>query len=238
MEKQEAFVIGDVHGMEHLLDELLLNWDANCEQLIFVGDLIDRGPNSYNVIQKVRKLQTQHQAICLRGNHEAMLWEVLTRPEEFFLRYRRNGGLTTISELLNRSEKSLEILSGEKIAEMLHAEHPWLKTWIESLPVYIEFGNFIIVHAGVDLEIPHWQDSTERDFVWIREPFHKAPNRTGRQIIFGHTPVMALHEDIRSTDVWHRDGKWGIDGGAVYGGVLHGIHINQQTVLKIDTVRS
>ena len=50
MEKQEAFVIGDVHGMEHLLDELLLNWDANCEQLIFVGDLIDRGPNSYNAL--------------------------------------------------------------------------------------------------------------------------------------------------------------------------------------------
>ena len=59
MTKQEAFVIGDIHGMYHLLEDLLTHWCPEDQQLIFVGDLIDRGPNSKATVEKVRELQAK-----------------------------------------------------------------------------------------------------------------------------------------------------------------------------------
>ena len=193
MTKQEAFVIGDIHGMYHLLEELLTHWRPEDQQLIFVGDLIDRGPNSKATVEKVRELQASHGAICLCGNHEDMLLET----------------------------------------------QPWLQAWLEGLPLYTEFGNFIIAHAGVNPEVDQWQDSSRRDFVWIREPFHTLPNKIGRPIIFGHTPIGRLNDDGQTHHVWHREGDLiGIDGGAVYGGHLLAVRINHETLLETFCVPS
>ncbi|MCW6652674.1 serine/threonine protein phosphatase [Aerococcaceae bacterium NML210727] len=232
---KQAFVVGDVHGMFEMLEELLTHWQRATQQLIFVGDLIDRGPNSLAVLECVRHLQAEHGAICLRGNHEAMLWETLIDPETYYGRYERNGGTTTITELLGHS---IEGMSATAIADELNATQPWLRPWIEQLPLYTEFGNFVISHAGVDLGLDDWRRSTQRDFIWIREPFHQAPNRTGREFIFGHTPVMALHGDPSQKSIWHSDGKHGIDGGAVYGGVLHAVVIDAAHILESYTVGS
>lgn len=239
MTKQEAFVIGDIHGMYHLLEELLTHWRPEDQQLIFVGDLIDRGPNSKATVEKVRELQASHGAICLCGNHEDMLLETLTDPENYFGRYKRNGGLTTISEFLETTPSRLEDQSGQLLSACLKETQPWLQAWLESLPLYTEFGNFIIVHAGVNPEVDQWQDSSRRDFVWIREPFHTLPNKTGRPIIFGHTPIGRLNDDGQTHHVWHREGDLiGIDGGAVYGGHLLAVRINHETLLETFCVPS
>lgn len=232
--KPEAFIIGDIHGMYQTLERLLHYWNPEQQQLIFVGDLIDRGPQSFKVIQRVRELQQSHHAICLCGNHEDMLRETMEQPEEFFERYARNGGLTTIAELLETRVEAIETLSGQALANQVGARHKWLNPWLSSLPLYTEFGQFLIVHAGVNPEVSHWRYSSRRDFVWIREPFHSLPNLTGKQIIFGHTPVKYLHgtDDIQA--IWQReDGLYGIDGGAVYGGALFAVRINEQTLLDV-----
>ena len=127
MTKQEAFVIGDIHGMYHLLEELLTHWRPEDQQLIFVGDLIDRGPNSKATVEKVRELQASHGAICLCGNHEDMLLETLTDPENYFGRYKRNGGLTTISEFLETTPSRLEDQSGQLLSACLKETQPWLQ---------------------------------------------------------------------------------------------------------------
>ncbi|MDO4431879.1 MAG: metallophosphoesterase family protein [Aerococcaceae bacterium] len=228
----QAFVIGDIHGMHTQFERLLAHWQSETQQLILVGDLMDRGPNSLAVIKRVRQLQQEAGAICLCGNHEAMLLEMLTQPEErYFERYVRNGGWTTLSELLNTPVETLQQWAIPEIVTRVKTQHDWLVSWLESLPLYVEFGNFVVVHAGVDLTLENWQQSSRRDFVWIREPFHELPNTTGRQFIFGHTPTNSLHGKIGHYDIWQDANKIGIDGGAVYGGVLHGIVIDHHHLL-------
>lgn len=236
MTTSSAFIIGDIHGQYDMLVELLNSWDSATQQLIFLGDIIDRGPQSLPSIQLVRRYQREYGAICLMGNHEQMLLETLREPEHYFPRYKRNGGLTTISELLNCSVEELDSQSGVILAQRLRDTHNWLEPWLASLPYYVEFGTFVAVHAGVDLQIPNWHHSTPRDFVWIREPFHQTPNKTGNTFIFGHTPVQNLNQNANDHHVWHEVGKIGIDGGAAYGGPLYGIVVSKTKVLDLHKV--
>lgn len=232
---QEVFVIGDIHGMYDAFEKMLTQWNPQTQQLILLGDLIDRGPQSLKVLNKVRQLQQDFGAICLRGNHEEMLLETLEDAEQFFPRYKRNGGLTTLAELLHKPLDVLEQVSGDVLAQDVLQRHAWLYDWLQSLPYYIEFGNFVCVHAGVDLSLSDWQQSTARDFVWIREAFHQLPNTTGRTFIFGHTPTKRLNAD-ESDMIWQSDYKIGIDGGAVYGGSLHAVRLSVDTLLDIYTI--
>lgn len=91
----DYFVIGDVHGKYDMLNDLLQKWDGH-SQLVFLGDLIDRGENSRAVLEKVRDLVNQQGSICLSGNHEFMFLTWLDNPAKSYDHYRRNGGDTTI----------------------------------------------------------------------------------------------------------------------------------------------
>lgn len=93
---QPIFAIGDVHGELTLLKEMLTNWDVENEQLVFVGDLIDRGEDPAGVVKVAKQLVDTHNAIVLRGNHEQMLLDWLQDPEEKMNYYTSQGGLKTI----------------------------------------------------------------------------------------------------------------------------------------------
>ena len=101
----EYFAIGDVHGKASMLDELLQHWDGR-SQLVFLGDLIDRGEDSRAVLERVKDLVDQKGAVCLSGNHEYMFLTWLDNPEKSYDHYRRNGGDTTINSLLGRPQCS------------------------------------------------------------------------------------------------------------------------------------
>ena len=94
----------------------------------------------------------------------------------------------------------------------------------------VETDKYIFVHAGIDLTLDDWHETTDYKKVWLRKPFHEAANHTGKTIVFGHTPVYGLLDQKPGTaDLWvTEDGKVGMDGGAVYGGVLHGIVFTDQ----------
>ena len=83
-----------------------------------------------------------------------------------------------------------------------------------------------------------WHDTEPKDFYWIREPFHKGVNNTGKTIIFGHTPLRGLNEDGDFMKLWQQDGKIGIDGGAVFGGALHGIVWSDGQIEKIYSIEN
>lgn len=235
---EEAFVIGDIHGMKASLDEMLENWDREKQQLIFVGDYIDRGPQSAETLLLVRKLQMAFGAICLRGNHEEMLLAFLQNPISKWSLYERNGGLGTVSQLLGESIQTVGQYSRMKLARLLNEHYPWLERWLRDLPYFVEYGNFIVVHAGLNLRLDVWRHTTPQDMVWIRHEFHEAPNLTGKAIIFGHTPVMNLHNNRLAFHIWQKDNKWGIDGGAVYGGSLLALKMNRQQVTQMYQVKS
>lgn len=68
--------------------------------------------------------------------------------------------------------------------------------------------------------------------MWIREPFHQGKNNTGKTIVFGHTITPMLHGDMQTTDLWQSDGKIGIDGGAIFGGSVHGVIFNEKGIVQ------
>lgn len=221
MMKEQLFVIGDIHGEYEMLQELLSYWDKETQQLVFIGDLGDRGNASSSCFKRVHQLVKDEDAICITGNHEQILLNFLNKPDEYAANYFLNGGLKTIESFL--SETDLSKLQPEQMAKQIQEKAPWLKSFLTNLPNYYEWYAYLFVHAGVNLTKESWLNTSSYDFIWIREPFHNGRNRTGKTIIFGHTPTNLLHGDMKNFQIWEDDNKIGIDGGAVFGGILHGL---------------
>ncbi|KXT73649.1 Serine/threonine protein phosphatase [Streptococcus sp. DD10] len=217
----QYFVVGDVHGKVTMLERLLKSWDSS-SQLIFLGDLIDRGEDSLNTVRRVRQLAEKEGATCLKGNHEYMFLSWLDDPVENYEHYRRNGGDTTINSFLGRPLSHL--VDGIEDAKKINESVPELVAFIRDMPFVFETDRYIFVHAGIDLSLEDWHNTSDYQKVWLRTPFHEGENKTGKMIVFGHTPVYGLLEqEIGTSEIWSTDdGKIGLDGGAVYGGVLHG----------------
>ncbi|MFI3071292.1 serine/threonine protein phosphatase [Streptococcus suis] len=224
--KIEFFVVGDIHGKFELLLDILKKWDEERQQLIFLGDVIDRGENSKGCLELVWQLVREKGAICLTGNHERMLLAWLRNPLERYDHYRRNGGDTTINSLLDRPLDAP--VDGLVDANAVMEQYADMIDFLKSCPYHLETERYIFVHAGIDLTLTDWRETSEHDKVWLRTAFHEAENTTGKTIVFGHTPVYNLYQTkLRISQIWTSpDGKMGIDGGAVYGGVLHGIHLD------------
>lgn len=234
--KKEWFVIGDIHGCHELLEDLLTKWDQNRQQLVFIGDLIDRGLDSKSCLERVVRLVQEGGAICLMGNHERMFLAYLDDPEDRYEHYQRNGGNTTINSLLDRPlDAPVEpILDAQEIRE----RYPELIEQVRDFPYLYETDHHFFVHAGLDLDLEDVRETEDYDKVWIRLPFHEGKNQTGKLIVFGHTPTNKLfNSPIPTNQLWYTsDGKLGIDGGAVYGGVLHGVVMDAEKVLVVHSV--
>ena len=219
-------VVGDIHGKIGMLESLLSQWDQEIP-LLFLGDFIDRGEDSRAVLTRVKSLVDAGKARCLMGNHEQMFLEWLDAPLEYYPRYQRNGGDTTINSLLGRSlDAPVDAIRDALLVEERCGD---LVAFIRSLPYYLETEGNIFVHAGLDLNRDDWRATSAHDFVWIREPFHQGKNTTGKRIFFGHTPTFyLLGQKPGIKELWVTDdGKIGLDGGAVYGGVLHGLIVDE-----------
>lgn len=230
MMKRELFAIGDVHGQISLFKELLSYWNEETQQLLLIGDLGDRGENPKDCFLLAKTLVEQKGAIYLKGNHEDMLLAFMDHPEKNYELYCLNGGMKTLETFLHPGLDAE--YSPTEMALFLTSRYPELRPFLETLPLYYEWGNFIFVHAGVDLAKRDWHQTSDEDYVWIRDPFHKAKNTTGKTIVFGHTITPALFGDNQTTDLWINDNKIGIDGGAVYGGALHGVLFNKEKLVK------
>jgi len=189
------FAIGDIHGcfdkLKNLMDKI--NWDPAEDTLVFMGDYIDRGPESYQVIEYLLGLKKQSEnLVFLMGNHEQLFQEYLAgKSKQLFL---FNGGLNTLASYPEH---------GRNIPDA-HIE------FLSSLLLYYETEEYIFVHAGLREGIPLHQQSI-KDLIWIREEFILSDYDYGKKVVFGHTPF---------DKPLVQDNKIGIDTGAVYGGML------------------
>lgn len=211
---KKLFVIGDVHGECDLLNKQLQHVDFTEHQLVLLGDLIDRGPKIQQTIETVMSLVKDKGAICLKGNHEDILLRWLNDPEEKMDWYKRNGGQATLEDLLGK--EVVHNCSPIQLAQRLREQYANVIAFFEQLPLFYETSDVICVHAGVNLALDDWRDTSERDFLWIRDDFHQAKNTTTKTIVFGHTPVQTLYANEQTIDLWLSDNKIGLDGGAVY----------------------
>jgi diadenosine tetraphosphatase ApaH/serine/threonine PP2A family protein phosphatase len=195
-----TYAIGDVHGCLDKLVRLLARCRAHAgdrrRRVVFVGDYIDRGPDSRGVIETLLKLQrSEPDVICLRGNHEALMLEAVeTGDEDLWL---LNGGGQTLASY------------GVSQALDLPAE---LVEWADALPLLFDDGRRLFVHAGLNPRVA-LDRQTEQDLLWIREPFLSSRREFGRLIVHGHTPLRSGVPDLRSN-------RLNIDTAAVFGGPL------------------
>lgn len=228
-----TIIIADIHGQFQAFKKLMkkLEYVPEKDQLILLGDYIDRGEENLEVLEYVYFLQQQG-AVVLGGNHERMFLDWLDHPNDTrrAMHYFQNGGQTTVQSLLGDAEE--EGVPQKQIKEM----YPELIEMIRSADNYYETEKAIFVHAGIDPDKKDFRTSSEQDFRWIREKFWSGKNQTGRHIFFGHTPTGLLRryygESARnfSPFTFPCGTKTAIDGGAAFGRQLNAVILEGEEV--------
>jgi serine/threonine protein phosphatase 1 len=195
-----TFAVGDIHGCLDKLQRLL----AACEvyagarpaRYVFLGDYIDRGPQSRGVVELLIQRQAARPGtiVCLRGNHEQMAIDAHGSDRAVPL-WLANNGASTLRNYGGR-------ISPEHLA------------WLAALPFCHDDGLRFFVHAGIDLAVPLAEQEPEV-MLWMREPFLSECDEVdcGRFIVHGHTPLATGTPDL------HRR-RLNLDTAAVMGGLL------------------
>jgi serine/threonine protein phosphatase 1 len=199
-----VYAIGDVHGRADLLQETLAKIDNHRDAYpiantleIMLGDYVDRGPSSFDVIELLSK-RVSRGTICLKGNHESFLLEFLKDPT-ILDAWQRCGGLETLVSY--GLEPSLDLSSDDQeslaasLAKRLPAHH---YNFLISLPTSFTLGDYFFVHAGVRPGVALSNQRAE-DLLWIREEFLRYEGSFGKFVVHGHTPVS--EPDIRNNRI-------------------------------------
>jgi len=210
---QKIYVVGDIHGCFDKLCALMdkIPIDFNRDQLIFIGDYIDRGSSSIEVVDYLVNLkQRLPETIFLKGNHEDMLENYLDGSDRFT--YLLNGGQRTLDAYLNHSQNP-----GGYPVPSEHLE------FFNSLHLYYQTDDYIFVHAGLRKKVP-LEKQEKMDLLWIRDEFIYSDFDFGKRVIFGHTP---FREPLVQKN------KIGIDTGAVYGNQLTCIQLPEMNFISV-----
>jgi serine/threonine protein phosphatase 1 len=228
------YAIGDIHGRADLLQAVLLQIDADRTlyptrraSVVFLGDYIDRGPASREVLDILLDYEQARQAVFLKGNHDTFLHRFLSDPA-FLEEWRLCGGLETlVSYGLTPSinpDAHEQMYLADELAKCVPKRH---LQFLESLNLSFSSGDFLFVHAGIRPGIPIGKQM-EGDLLWIREEFLSCEQRFEKYVVHGHTPVPA--PDVRSNRI-------NIDTGAFATGLLTCIAIEGSTIVPLIDVR-
>jgi serine/threonine protein phosphatase 1 len=211
-------IIGDVHGhYEGLMTLLEAIAPGKNDQVYLLGDLIDRGPDSAQVVSFVQ----QSPYTCLLGNHEQLMLEAFPGGRTFtpaLQAWLYSGGRTTVASYPD--------------ATTLLDHVDWFKT----LPTYLDLGDLWLVHAGVHPDLP-LESQTTQEFCWIRDEFHSMskPYFPDKLIITGHTITFTLPK-VGPGELAQGNGWLGIDTGAYHpkSGWLTGLDMTQRRVYQAN----
>lgn len=193
------FIIGDVHGCYYTFKSMLETyWDKENEIVIQLGDLIDRGKNSPQMVEYARDLHTEFpdQVLFLKGNHEFEIIEhFFTEPNKNWL---RQCGEETLKQYKAANRDCLDDVR-----------------WLKERPLFYESENVFVSHAGISkaTEDPFNEDNAY-GILWNRSPL----KNIGKLQIIGHTPCDDPQYDKESN-------SWNIDTAAAYSGYLTGVKI-------------
>lgn len=214
-------MIGDVHGHFAALMTLIeAIAPGSADQIYFLGDLIDRGPQSAQVVEFVK----QSSYICLLGNHEQLLLRAFPNGRVYppsLQAWLYCGGQDTVESY------------GDVVIPLEHLD------WIQTLPTYLDLGDVWLVHAGVDPNLP-LKAQTVDEFCWIRSEFHgmRQPYFPDKLIVTGHTITFTL-PGVEPGQIAQGQGWLDIDTGAYHpkSGWLTALDITQQMVYQVNVYR-
>jgi Calcineurin-like phosphoesterase len=200
-EGNRIYAVGDIHGRLDLLDEIIARIDADMAMhpasntiRVFLGDYIDRGPNSKGVLDRLVNYCAAQPTVCLMGNHELYLREFLERPEILSI-WRRYGGLETLRSYGLAPKWEADSQEERKLAAEFDRLLPFShREFLSNLKQCFICGDFFFVHAGVRPGICLTNQS-EDDLLWIREEFLLCQDDFGKVVVHGHTPVS--EPDVR-----------------------------------------
>lgn len=228
-----AYVVGDVHGRLDLLEDLLAKIHAELQRrpsaktlLAFVGDLIDRGPQSAQVVERLRNYKRPGiRPIFILGNHEEVLLRILKGEAQLITKWRWFGG----SECLQSygvDPDALSRLTNEEALRVVRSAIPAADVeFLESFVDSCRFGDFLFVHAGIRPGVALDQQ-LQSDLRWIREPFLLDDTDHGFIVVHGHTISNRVEE---------RPNRLGIDTGAYRTGILTALAIEGTQRWLLDT---
>jgi serine/threonine protein phosphatase 1 len=233
---RRAYAIGDVHGRLDLLEKLLAVIEEDLDRrpsrkaaLIFLGDLIDRGPDSRGVIERLMNFRHDRlKPYFLAGNHEEVLLRILKGERGILSSWLQFGGAECLAsygfdpaKLELRNERS-SLAAIRNVIPTAHAN------FIASFADTLRFGDYLFVHAGirpgVDLSL-----QTQSDLRWIRSPFLEDKSDHGMVVVHGHTI---------SSEVEIEPNRIGIDTGAYRTGTLTALAVDGDDRWLLDTAAS
>jgi serine/threonine protein phosphatase 1 len=190
------YAVGDIHGRADLLERLFVRIDADLRShpidqsvQVFLGDYIDRGPQSREVLDLLIARRRRHQVLCLKGNHEHFAMNFLTAPS-LWSDWRRMGGVETLlSYNVRASSSSDDPQAQDEIATAFRQAMPDIhRRFLHGLALSFMCGDFFFAHAGVRPGIPLRQQRRQ-DLLWIREDFLLHEEDFGKVVVHGHTPT-------------------------------------------------
>lgn len=229
-----VYAVGDVHGcydllaalLEAIADDVAQQPDDSVPMLIFCGDYVDRGPQSYAVLTALVWLQryAKFEVVCLRGNHEDMFLGFIDHPDRNFNWLQREGKDTlssygvAVPNGFAETDESICLKLRNELLSRLPIAHADL---LRHLPTFVTTGDYIFVHAGLRPGIA-LKRQTDEDRLWIREGFVDDDYRFKKVVVHGHT--------------WDSDkptvteNRIGIDTGAYHTQVLTAVRLEDSSV--------
>lgn len=208
-------VIGDIHGCHSSLSTLLKIIQNRADTLVFLGDYVDRGPDSKEVIATLLSLQKsqKYRVVPLMGNHDYLFLQYLEGGDAAF--FLEVGGLQTLA-----SYGISPSTSPHARKQHVPADH---LAFLKSLPLFWENQHAIYVHAGLQPH-RHLAQQTAQWCLWARDQFVLASHDFGKPVVFGHT---VFDEPYVTSE------KIGIDTGAVYGGRLTALLLPERELISV-----
>lgn len=213
-----AYAIGDIHGRLDLLDSILAKIAADNAgrkpartTIVFLGDLIDRGPQSAQVVERLLSYRPAFaKTVFLMGNHEEVLLRILAGDTDILSDWMRFGG-AECARSYGLDPVNLECSEPSSALRLLRRSIPQEHlNFLSGFADTASFGGYLFVHAGVRPGIPLAKQAAQ-DLRWIRAPFLDDETDHGRIVVHGHTI---------SEEVDERPNRIGLDTGAYWSGVL------------------
>lgn len=231
-----AYAVGDIHGRLDLLDEMLdkISVDQAARKsartsIVFLGDLIDRGPQSAGVVERLRTYRPSFaKPLFLMGNHEEVLLRILAGETAILPDWLRFGG-AECARSYGVDPVDLECREPAAAVRLLRRAIP--KDHVKFLSGFADtasFGKYLFVHAGIRPGVA-LAKQTGQDLRWIRGPFLDDASDHGRIVIHGHTITGEVDE---------RHNRIGLDTGAYWTGVLTAIGLEGDERWYLQTASS
>lgn len=213
-----VYAVGDIHGRLDLLEALLAQIAADDAarpdsdtMLLFLGDLIDRGPQSAQVVERLRQLKADGANIrLLLGNHEEVFLTALSGDEKALKFFNRIGGRETILSYGISADEYNNLDYPDLLALLIARVPPQHREFIEGFEDLIILGDFAFVHAGVRPDSPLGLQKAS-DLRWIRNDFTQFRGKLEKVVVHGHTITE---------DVVEQEHRIGLDTGAYSSGKL------------------